>query len=163
IPAPGGRNCRIDSIIATAVHAAGTVHCWFDWPLQVHRTSFVPFAVPWPLASTQRPDCTPVTVPFAFAFHWCLAWPLPSQTPPAGAGPHVPAGGRARQAERRPPGGDRRGRAGAVEQDDRPAAGAGQHLRVHLEPRGVLGDLRALPPERVLVDGDHLAVRQRGA
>jgi hypothetical protein len=40
---------------------------------------FVPFAVPAPLASRQRPDCTPETAPLALTFHCWLACPLQSQ------------------------------------------------------------------------------------
>src|SRR5512142_3115754 len=40
---------------------------------------FVPLAVPCPLASTHRPDCTPVIVPLELRFHCWLVWPLQSQ------------------------------------------------------------------------------------
>src|SRR5690348_12061810 len=40
---------------------------------------FVPLAVPRPLASRQRPECTPVMVPLALRFHCWLAPPVQSQ------------------------------------------------------------------------------------
>src|SRR4051795_11856797 len=55
------------------------LHCWLAPPLQAQRMSFVPLAVPAPLASRQSPDCTPVMVPLALTFHCWLVWPLQSQ------------------------------------------------------------------------------------
>src|SRR3982751_5138269 len=55
------------------------VHCWLGWPLQAHRMTLVPLAVPAPLASRHSPDCTPVMVPLALTFHCWLVWPLQSQ------------------------------------------------------------------------------------
>src|SRR6476619_4230570 len=54
-------------------------HCWLLPPLQDHRISLVPLAVAAPLASRQRPDCTPVMVPSELRFHCWLVWPLQSQ------------------------------------------------------------------------------------
>src|ERR1700730_3505587 len=54
-------------------------HCWLAWPLQDHRMSWVPLPVPWPLASRQRLDCTPVIVPLALTVHCWLVCPLQSQ------------------------------------------------------------------------------------
>src|SRR5205085_10639238 len=48
-------------------------------PLQDQRMIFVPLAVAAPLASTHRPDCTPVMVPLELRFHCWLVWPLQSQ------------------------------------------------------------------------------------
>jgi hypothetical protein len=49
------------------------LHCWLPPPLHDQRTSFVPLAVPAPVASRHNPDCTPATVPFAFTVHCWLA------------------------------------------------------------------------------------------
>src|SRR5678815_2053527 len=54
-------------------------HCWLVPEPQAHRMMFVPLAVPRPLASRHRPDCTPVMVPLALTFHCWLACPLQSQ------------------------------------------------------------------------------------
>src|SRR5690242_16984600 len=54
-------------------------HCWLLPPLQAHRISLVPLAVPAPLASRHRPDCTPVMVPLELTFHCWFVWPLQSQ------------------------------------------------------------------------------------
>lgn len=53
--------------------------CWFAPPVQLHSWTFVPLAVPWPLASRQRPDCTAVIVPSELMFHCWSACPLQSQ------------------------------------------------------------------------------------
>src|SRR5690348_14325761 len=55
------------------------LHFWLLWPLQVHRMTAVPLAVPAPLTSRHRPDLTPVTEPSEFCRHCWLAWPLQVQ------------------------------------------------------------------------------------
>src|SRR3954467_170214 len=55
-------------------------HCWFAPPWHAQRFTFVPLAVPAPLASRHSPDCTPVMVPLALTFHCWLAWPLQDHT-----------------------------------------------------------------------------------
>ena len=55
------------------------VHFWLLLPLQVHRTSLVPLAVPPPLESRQRPAFPLVMVPSALTSHGWLFWPLQSQ------------------------------------------------------------------------------------
>src|SRR3954471_13892550 len=55
------------------------MHFWLSPPLQNHRMTVVPFAVPAPLASRHSPDCAPVMVPLALTFHCWLGWPLQSQ------------------------------------------------------------------------------------
>src|ERR671937_437195 len=40
-----------------------SVHCWLDWPLQVHSSTRAPLAVLAPVTSRHSPDWTPVIVP----------------------------------------------------------------------------------------------------
>lgn len=45
------------------------LQCWFAPPVQLHSWTFVPLAVPWPLASRQSPDCAALIVPSGLTFH----------------------------------------------------------------------------------------------
>ncbi len=49
------------------------VHFWLFWPLQVHRTTGVPLAVPAPLTSRHRPAWTLRTDPSACLVHFWSA------------------------------------------------------------------------------------------
>jgi hypothetical protein len=53
-----------------------TAHCWLAPPLQVHRSTLLPLAVPWPATSRQRPDLTLVMVPLDCSCHCWLVPPL---------------------------------------------------------------------------------------
>src|SRR6476469_1351445 len=55
------------------------VHCWLAPPLHDQRMIFVPLAAPAPLASSQRPDCTPLLVAFELTSHCWFAWLWQSQ------------------------------------------------------------------------------------
>src|SRR3954454_15809437 len=55
------------------------VHFWLLPPLQVHSSIGVPAAVPLPVASRHRPDCTPMIVPSALTRHCWFAPPLQLQ------------------------------------------------------------------------------------
>src|SRR3954453_22901036 len=52
------------------------VHAWFVCRLQVHMMTSVPLAVPRPVTSRHRPDCTPTMLPSARSVHFWFAPPL---------------------------------------------------------------------------------------
>ena len=64
-----------DGAVVSPVRSV-VVQLWFVCPLQVHIPTVVPFAVPRPVTSRHRPDCTPTIVPLVCSVHLWFVPPL---------------------------------------------------------------------------------------